>query len=305
MLTKPLPQTDGLRPGLSELIALRDRVRGWPPAQRGAASVTGPASSPFRGRGMEYAESRPYASGDDSRHIDWRLSARTGKPHTKLFQAERERVTLIIVDTATTLYFGTRVRFKSVQAARAGAIAAWAAQGRGDRVGALRGSPFEPPIPPNGGPRGALRVLDALVRWYAQPPAADAGLSQALATATRLVHPGASLVVLADAASLSEVPDGSLAALASHHDLLVVLLADPLELQPPRERLPFALEDARIELDLDGAVERARWRRAFADELHAQIGRLQGLGAHARAVRSDDDDHTLLSALLDQRRVGA
>src|SRR3546814_11310880 len=83
---------------------------------------------------MEYAESREYAHGDDARHIDWRLTARSGKPHTKLFRAERERLTLLVADTAPALYFGTRVRFKSVQAARAGAVAAWAEFGRASRT---------------------------------------------------------------------------------------------------------------------------------------------------------------------------
>ena len=299
------PHLDGLQPSLPELIALRDRVRGWPPAQRGAASVAGPAPSPFRGRGMEYAESRPYAAGDDARHIDWRLTARSGKPHTKLFQAERERITLVVADTAPQLYFGTRVRFKSVQAARAGAVAAWAAQRRGDRIGALRGTSSEPPIMPGGGSRGALRTLDALVRWYAQPPAADLGLDHALATATSLLHPGASLIVLADAASLADVAQGRLAALAVHHDLLAVLLTDPLEMQPPRERLPFALGDARMEFDLDSTVARARWRHVFADEVQAQTQRLQGMGARVRLLRSDDGTDTLLSTLLDQRRIPA
>src|SRR6478736_4309344 len=102
-------------------------------------------------------------------HIDWRLTARSGTPHTKLFQAERERLTLLIADTAPSLYFGTRVRFKSVQAARAGALAAWSAIGDGDRVAALRGSLREAPVAPAAGARGALRVLDALVRWYTAP----------------------------------------------------------------------------------------------------------------------------------------
>jgi len=299
------PHSDGLRPSLSELIALRDRVRGWPPAKYGATMVTGPAQSPFRGRGMEYAESRPYAAGDDARHIDWRLTARTGKPHTKLFQAERERVTLIIADTAPTLYFGTRVRFKSVQAARAGAIAAWAAQGRGDRVGALRGAQSEPPIAPAGGRRGVLHALDALVRWYAQPPLQDSGLEHALATAARLLHPGASLVVLADAGSIAAISQGRLASLATHHDLLVVLLTDPLERQPPRDRLPFALGASRIELDLDGAVMRASWRHVFTDELQAQTQRMQGMGARVRTLSSDDGIDKLLAALLVQRRAAA
>ncbi|MBS0192744.1 MAG: DUF58 domain-containing protein [Proteobacteria bacterium] len=295
----------GLRPILSELIALRDRVRGWPPVTRSSSGIAGSAPSSLRGRGMEYAESRPYAHGDDARHIDWRLTARSGKPHTKLFQSERERTALLIVDTAPVLYFGTRVRFKSVQAARAGAIAAWAAQRRGDRVGALRGTTAQAPIPPQGGARGVLRVLDALVRWYTQPPADDAGLAHALDAAARLLHPGASAIVLADAGSLAAVDDGRLAALAARHDVLVVLLTDPLETTPPRERLPFALGDARIELDLDAAVTRARWQRAFRGELEVQTQRLRGMGARTCILVTDTADDSLLAALVDHRRAAA
>lgn len=310
-VSSPLPspttaaQANGLQPSLAELIALRDRVRGWPPAQRAAASVAGPSPSPFRGRGMEYAESRPYAPGDDARHIDWRLTARSGKLHTKLFQAERERISLIIADTAPTLYFGTRVRFKSVQAARAGAVAAWAAQRRGDRIGALRGTLAETPIMPSGGSRGALHALDALVRWYAQPPADDLGLDNAVGTATRLLHPGASVTVLADAESLVDVAQGRIAGLAKHHDLLVMLLTDPLEMQPPRDRFPFALGDARIEYDLDSAPERARWRHAFSDTVQAQSKRLQEMGARVCVLSTDASTDTLLASLLDRRRVVA
>ncbi len=198
---------EGIVPTLTELVALRGAAQGRRPPKRGRHGVSGHALSPMRGRGMEYAESREYAIGDDARHIDWRLTARSGKPHTKLFQAERERLTLIVADTAAPLYFGTRVRFKSVQAARAGAIAAWAAIRDGDRVAALRGSQKEPPIPPAAGPRGALRVLDALVRWYAKPPEDDAGLAIALDHAARLLRPGSRLVILADPASIPSIPE--------------------------------------------------------------------------------------------------
>jgi Uncharacterized conserved protein (some members contain a von Willebrand factor type A (vWA) domain) len=153
---------DGIRPSLAELIALRERVPRAALARKGQHGSAGPAPSMLRGRGMEYAESREYVVGDDARHIDWRLTARSGRTHTKLFQAERERLSLLVADTAPTLYFGTRVRFKSVQAARAGAVAAWWAQRQGDRVAALRGSAVEAPVPPGGGARGVLRVLDAL-----------------------------------------------------------------------------------------------------------------------------------------------
>nr|MDQ3494882.1 DUF58 domain-containing protein [Pseudomonadota bacterium] len=132
-------QGDGLRPTLAELIGLRSTVLARRAPRRGRHGVSGQAPSPLRGRGMEYAESRQYALGDDARHIDWKLTARSGRPHTKLFQAERERLSLIVADTAPALYFGTRVRFKSVQAARAGAVAAWSGVRDGDRLAALRG----------------------------------------------------------------------------------------------------------------------------------------------------------------------
>ena len=82
---------EGIAPTLQELVGLRALAFGRREARRGRHGVSGHALSPMRGRGMEYAESREYAIGDDARHIDWRLTARSGRPHTKLFQAERER----------------------------------------------------------------------------------------------------------------------------------------------------------------------------------------------------------------------
>ena len=130
---------EGIVPTLAELVALRAQVQRVPQPRQGRHGVHGPAPSKLRGRGMEYAESREYTIGDDVRRMDWRLTARSGRAHTKLFQAERERLTLLVADTAPELYFGTRVRFKSVQAARAGAVAVWSALQSGDRIAALRG----------------------------------------------------------------------------------------------------------------------------------------------------------------------
>ncbi|HGM6731052.1 TPA: DUF58 domain-containing protein [Stenotrophomonas maltophilia] len=266
---------DGLRPQLAELVALRRLAQRPPPPRRGRAGNAGQAPSPLRGRGMEYAESREYVAGDDARHIDWRVTARTGRAHTKLFQAERERVSLIVADTSPALYFGTRVRFKSVQAARAGAVAAWSAQRRGDRVGALRGSDREPPVAPAGGPRGVLRVLDALTRWYAQPPADDLGLERALDHASRVLRPGARMLVLADPQQAARIAPVRWSALAQHHDLSLVLLVDPLELQPPSAALQFQTAQQRIGLDLRRSDVQAHWHAHFVEplqELRRQLG---------------------------------
>jgi uncharacterized protein (DUF58 family) len=288
---------DGITPTLAELVALRASAIGRRPPKRGRHGVSGHALSPLRGRGMEYAESREYAIGDDARHIDWRLTARSGKPHTKLFQAERERLTLIVADTAPALYFGTRVRFKSVQAARAGAIAAWAAVRDGDRIAALRGSVKEAPVPPAAGPRGALRVLDALVRWYAQSPADDAGLTVALDHARRLLRPGSRLVLLADPASVAEVPPQRWPALTMHNEVIVLLLSDPLERDPPQAALPFQSAQHRLELDLATAAQRQRWRNEFVAPIEAALAQLPARGVRVQVLSSDAPSESWLPLL--------
>ncbi|WP_372018775.1 DUF58 domain-containing protein [Pseudoxanthomonas sp. 10H] len=276
---------EGIAPTLAELVALRAQVQRAPQPRRGRHGVHGPAPSSLRGRGMEYAESREYAIGDDVRRMDWRLTARTGRAHTKLFQAERERLTLLVADTAPSLYFGTRVRFKSVQAARAGAVAVWSALQSGDRIAALRGG--EPAIPPASGLRGAMRVLDALARWYARPPQEDAGLAVALEHAQRLLRPGAQLVVLADASAAAAVPALRWTALARHHQATLVLLQDPLERDPPRRTLAFRTGTRRIELGLEGDGARARWNEAFVEPARALARTLPAQGWRVSVLSTD------------------
>jgi uncharacterized protein (DUF58 family) len=299
---------EGIVPTLAELVALRAQVQRVPPPRRGRHGVHGPAPSSLRGRGMEYAESREYVAGDDVRRMDWRLTARSGRAHTKLFQAERERLTLLVADTAPGLYFGTRTRFKSVQAARAGAVAVWSALQSGDRIAALRGG--EPAIPPATGLRGAMRVLDALARWYARPPQEDAGLEVALEHAQRLLRPGAQLLVLADAGSAAQVPALRWTALARHHQATLVLLQDPLETAPPRRELAFLAGARRLQLALDSASVRQRWNRALVQPAQELARTLPAMGWRVRTLATDADSADWLrprdaAALADAMAVPA
>ncbi len=290
-------QGNGTVPTLPELLALRATMLGRRAPQRGRFGISGPALSPLRGRGMEYAESREYVAGDDARHIDWRLTARTGRAHTKLFQAERERLSLIVADTAPALYFGTRVRFKSVQAARAGAVAAWASIRDGDRVAALRGSRLEGPVTPAAGTRGALRVLDALVRWYARPPQDDEGLEIALDHAQRLLRPGSRLLVLADPSSVASIPALRWSALAQHHEVVVLLLTDPLETTPPQRALPFFGGGHRIEVDLANAGQRQAWRNEFERPLAQALAQLPARGVRVQTLSTEAASESWLPLL--------
>lgn len=99
--------------------------------------LSGLLTSNFRGRGIDFAEVRLYQPGDDIRTIDWRVTARTRKPHTKMFQEEREKPVLVLVDQSASMFFGSRKAFKSVVAAETAALLAWSVLDRGDRVGGM------------------------------------------------------------------------------------------------------------------------------------------------------------------------
>src|ERR1700735_1742889 len=126
-------------PTLDELLAMRAparalRLSGQRPAQ---ALLLGSHRSAHHGRGLEIEEVRPYVAGDDPRHIDWRVTARRGRPHTKLFREERERPVWLLVDLGPAMFFGSQLQLKSMAAVRAAALLAWAAALGGDRVGAV------------------------------------------------------------------------------------------------------------------------------------------------------------------------
>lgn len=116
-----------------------------------------------KGRGMEFDEVRHYQTGDDIRAIDWRVTARTGKTHTKLFREELERPVLIATDLSASMHFGSQLLFKSVQAAHLASLVAWHAKNRGDRLGGIVFNQQEHlELKPRSRKEGVLHYLHAL-----------------------------------------------------------------------------------------------------------------------------------------------
>ena len=261
------PSANGIEVSLPELIALRLRARRLArPATRVSGIHSATHASRFRGRGVDYAESRIYQPGDDIRQMDWRVTARSGKPHTKLFEEEREQSVLLIVDENPSLRFGTRVRFKSVQAARAAALVAWTAARNGNRVGVLGfGGGIDAEVKPGGSSRGALRVLRALAEWDAAAKRdIHTPLSQALQRARRLARPGSRVILLSDGFAADDDARGSLSLLADHCDVAAIVLEDALELAAPTPgRYALRGESGRVLLDFAAARTRADWQRWF------------------------------------------
>jgi len=256
-------------PDLAELIALRGPARGLGlHAQRPAlAPLQGSHRSVQRGRGLEFEEVRPYAPGDDARNIDWRVTARRGRPHTKLFREERERPVWLLADLHAGLYFGSRRQLKSVLLLRAAALLAWIAVLSGDRLGALIADGLKPPriFPPRGREAGVLPVLEALVEAQPQEPGVPAAdsLNSSLSGLRPLLQPGSLVLVLSDFSTLDEHTDSVLTALSTHSDCRLLVLTDPLE----RHGLPAG--GYRVGLPgqlwwLDGARDRRAWHEKWA-----------------------------------------
>ncbi|QPK62271.1 DUF58 domain-containing protein [Methylomonas sp. LL1] len=203
-----------------------------PPMRVGAAQ-SGNYLSHFKGRGMAFAETRLYQPGDDVRRMDWRVTARTDKPHSKIFQEERERPLFISVDYRPTMKFASRGVFKSVQAAKLAGLLAWAALQQGDRVG---GQVFSAEgcleLKPRSGKAALLQFFNALVHPH-YTNTRDDRLELALARLQLHAHPGSRVYIISDFRGLNGVAENHLALLARHCEVILLQIYDPLESHLP------------------------------------------------------------------------
>jgi uncharacterized protein (DUF58 family) len=300
-----MPETaaNPTRVALDELIALSTLAHGASLARsrRSTAVRSGGNASRWRGRGVDFRESRIYQAGDEIRHMDWRVTARSGKPHTKLFEEEREQGLLLAMDLNPGMRFGTRVRFKSVQAARAAALLAWMATAAGDRVGAIGfGGGINGEVKPAGGRRGTLHVLRALRDWDAAADGAtQTPLSRVLARARRLLLPGMRLVLLSDGFSTDAEAALLLPQIAGRHEISLVLLRDALELAaPPPGRYAIHLGATRRILDFSDAAVRGAWAERFAASRERLLGLCAKLGIRVIELDGHADLRRALASLL-------
>lgn len=252
------PQDPGdgvVRSSLPELIGLSRYAQIMPlPTAIPCSSRSGQRLSGHRGRGMEFAEARPYQPGDDVRTLDWRVTARTGKTHTKLFREERERPVFLWVDDRSAMHFATRGTFKSVTAARTAALLGWSALRQGDRVGGqIFGEERHADFRPQWSRKALLRFLQQLADSGNRPGPSPGGgerLDSALERLWRQVRPGSLVFLLSDFRHLDERGRTHLARLARHSTLAMVFIHDPLETHlPPAGR--YRLGNGRRELTLD------------------------------------------------------
>ncbi len=220
------------------LIALRSAGEGLALKRSNiAARQSGNYLSRFKGRGMEFDEARQYQAGDDVRSLDWRVTARTGVPHTKVFREERERAVLTWVDMRPTMFFATRGAFKSVIAARAAALIGWSANRQGDRLGGLVfNAETHHELRPKRGKSAVLQLVQQLSnasQWQSQHNEQEPDAGNALARLRRVAKPGSLIFLISDFRKLGPQAESHLAHLARHNDVVLFHIHDPLEATLP------------------------------------------------------------------------
>jgi len=258
----------GITIDVDELIAVRARLDGltYRRIRRHASTRSGAREIRLRGRGMEYQESRAYVFGDDVKTMDWRVMARTGEAHTKLFAEEKERASLIAVDLSASMFYGTRFAFKSWAAAQLAAHLGWLASFAGERIGGLVvSSAHHAEVRPGKNRSGLLGIFHHLALADQRRGLSTAGpgrLNFLLCELRRVARPGSDIVLISDFLGIDRDSLQALSMLTRHNQLYHYWIHDDSEINDwPRGAYPLLGAQGAVVLDLDDSRQRARLKR--------------------------------------------
>ena len=277
----PPEKQAGVYADLDELMRLRFKASGFSflPRQPIHSILSGRHASKLRGRGLNFEELRNYLPGDDTRNIDWKVTARTREPYIRVYTEEKDRAVWLLVDQRISMFFGSRWKMKSVVAAEAAAAAAWRVLSQGDRVGAVIFDDSDlVVVPPH---RSEERVAQILKQVVAKNHAlhaksgAEPGpgmLNKALKRVAALARHDCLICLIGDGAGIDEDTRKYVTRLTEHNDVLSVFIYDPLEQSMPEAgRLVFS--DGLTQLEFNTG-ERAL-REAFSQDFQQRVERMK------------------------------
>lgn len=280
------------RTTLDELVRLKTlaNAQAFATRRRSNANQIGPAVSRRLGRGLDFAEVREYQAGDDVRMIDWKVTARTGQAHTKLFVEERDRPVLLLVDHRRAMHFATRGVFKSAQAERLAALVGWHAVQAGDRVGGwVVKQPMLQPVRAQSGRRGLMALFRAL-QGEAVNPTEDLPWAHVLRTVDQNMDSGAVVWLFSDGAGWDEAASQAFAKLARRASIRWVQVADALDrtLPPPGAYSLVAAAGTTLKLQLGESRQQREWAARF-EQHTTQLERLCLARHHRHHLIMTDD----------------
>ncbi|MCP4048628.1 MAG: DUF58 domain-containing protein [Gammaproteobacteria bacterium] len=274
-------KTSGVYVQLDDLVRLQHKASGFSflPRQPVHSVLSGRHASKLRGRGLNFEELRDYLPGDDTRNIDWKVTARTRTPYVRVYTEEKDRSVWLLIDQRVHMFFGSQQRMKSVVAAELAAISAWRVLSVGDRVGALVFNDTEVSvIPPH---RSRERVMQILKQVTEKNQALSAApdlkpepekLNEALKQVGILARHDCLVCLITDADGINAETRRYVTHLAEHNDVLAALIYDPLEKDmPPAGRLRFTDGTGQLEAD----TSNKRLRADFQSEFEQKKDRLE------------------------------
>lgn len=245
-------QLTGVSISFDELLMYRNftHLLSNKPNSKVKHQMSGQYLAKTKGRGMEFDEARHYQPGDDVRTIDWRVTARTGKTHTKVFREEKDRPVFVFCDLLPSMRFGSQLLFKSVQACHLSALIAWTAKQRGDKIGGLilsEQSLYE--AKPRSRQQAVLHWLTALKDHHNKLPmqqqidtvqidaqSQEQKFIEACAHLRRVAHPGSLVYIVSDLQHLTDDALQHLYQLQKHCEVVTCWVNDPIE-----QTLPSAM----------------------------------------------------------------
>ena len=262
---------------LDALVRLQFEAQGFSflPRQPVHSVLYGRHASRLRGRGLNFEELRGYLPGDDIRNVDWRATARSGKPHVRVYTEERDRPVWMIVNQRQSMFFGSRQCMKSVTAAEATALAAWRVLGAGDRVGAMVFDDVDiVTIRPQRSRNQVMRVLGAVVEknhrlhadngQTANPPI----INEALRRLLPLARHDCLICIIGDGSGVDDETTQLVTRLNAHNDLIFVMVYDPVEAALPRAgRLTATDGERRLAFN----ASRRRLQEDFATDFQTRL----------------------------------
>lgn len=282
------------------------------PRQPANSVLNGRHSSRLRGRGLNFEELSDYHPGDDVRAIDWKVTARTGKPHVRIYTEERDRPALIVVDQRMSMFFGTKLNMKSVTAAEVAALAAFRILDQGDRVGGLVVTDQDvKEVRPSRSRHGLTSFLTALAKANCSlransPAIAPLPFNHVLKSVARIAKRDHLIVLLSDFDEVDSTTEVLIGGLSRHNDVVLGIITDPVAQTFP-DSGPLVISDGERQAELDSSQAKLRdqlqdmstgrlaqvydWQRKFglpvlpltaAQDSLPQMRALMGLGPRRR-----------------------
>jgi uncharacterized protein (DUF58 family) len=248
--------------------------------------LAGQYHSVFKGRGLVFSDVRPYYAGDDVRAIDWNITARMNAPHVKQFVEERDRTVNLMIDMSASGYFGSTGTTKREIAAELAAVVAFSAIKNNDRVGLyIVTDRVERYVPPKKGRRHVLRVIGEILAF--EPQSRNTDIAAGLDFLGKIARRRSVVFLVSD--FLTEGWERAMRIASQRHEIVPVVVSDPLEAQLPSVGL-LLLEDLEtgrvIEVDTSTRTRRDFAKRAKAAAAERELA-LRRLNVDVVTVMTD------------------